>query len=118
MSPERVVKNSKLAILARKKLMKPMQKLTIPNDRMERLHYVKRMFPQAKGDDLNGEWVGGRSNALYKLHSIDAAAYAKNHDVLDGPVTHLSPYLRYGCLTLSETFEVSCRKSVDAACLA
>ncbi len=90
--------------------MKPMQKLTIPNDRMERLHYVKRMFPQAKGDDLNGEWAGGRSNALYKLHSIDAVSYAESHDYLDGSVTHLSPYLRYGCLTLSEAFAVIKRK--------
>jgi len=84
--------------------MKPALKLTIPNDRMERLHYVKRVFPNAKGDDLKGEWAGGRSKALGKLNNVDAVAYGRNRNFLNGSVTHLSPYLRYGCLTLNETF--------------
>jgi deoxyribodipyrimidine photo-lyase len=84
--------------------MKPAQKLTIPNDRMERLHYVRRVFPNAEGDDLTNGWAGGRSKALTKLNSVDAVAYGRNRNFLNGSVTHLSPYLRHGCLTLNETF--------------
>ncbi|OYY81886.1 MAG: DNA photolyase, partial [Methylophilales bacterium 16-45-9] len=80
------------------------QKLNIPSDRVERLHYIKRMFPQATGEDLSNSWAGGRSQALSKLHSIDAPSYARNRNFINGAVTHLSPYLRYGCLSLNETF--------------
>jgi len=59
----------------------------------------------ATNENLNTDWAGGRSNALKKLHNIDIAAYAKNRNFLNGAVTHLSPYLRHGCLTLNETFD-------------
>lgn len=95
--------------------MKPAQKLTIPHDRSERLHYVKRLFPAAKGPSLTDEWAGGRLNGLKKLNSIDVAAYARNRNFLNGAVTHLSPYLRHGCLTLNETFDsVKKRFGLDA----
>ncbi len=84
--------------------MSPAQKLTIPADRMERMHYIKRMFPHAKGDDLKSEWAGGRLAALTKLANVDALSYGRNRNFLNGSVTHLSPYLRHGCLTLNETF--------------
>ncbi len=84
--------------------MKPVQKLIIPGDRMERLHYAKRVFPDAEGDDLKSEWAGGRSKALTKLNNADVAAYARNRNFMNGANTHLSPYLRHGCLTLNETF--------------
>ncbi len=84
--------------------MNPAQKLTIPADRMERMHYIKRMFPHAKGDDLKSEWAGGRLAALTKLANVDALSYGRNRNFLNGSVTHLSPYLRHGCLTLNETF--------------
>ena len=80
------------------------QKLTIPSDRHERLHYIKRQFPMAKGPDLSSEWAGGRLAASRKLNEIDIASYARNRNFLNGAVTHLSPYLRHGCLTLNETF--------------
>lgn len=80
------------------------QKLNLPADRVERLHYVKRMFPHATGPDLDKHWAGGRSHALTKLHSIDAQSYARNRNFINGAVTHLSPYIRYGCITLHETF--------------
>ncbi len=85
--------------------MKPAQKLSIPHDRYERLHYIRRLFPDAKGPDLESEWAGGRLNGLKKLNSIDVVSYARNHNFLNGAVTHLSPYLRHGCLTLNETFD-------------
>lgn len=81
------------------------RKLMIPCDRDERLHYIKRQFPAANGPDLVPEWAGGRLNALKKLNSIDAVAYARNHHFLNGAVTHLSPFLRHGCLTLNEAFD-------------
>lgn len=86
--------------------MKPAQKIVIPHDRDERLHYIKRVFASATGPDLKSHWAGGRLNGLTKIHSIDAAAHARNRNFLNGAVTHLSPYIRHGCLTLNETVEL------------
>lgn len=80
------------------------QKLHIPSDHIERLHYIKRLFSEAKGPDLLHEWAGGRLNALKKLNHVDVQAYARNRNFLNGAVTHLSPYLRHGCITVNETF--------------
>lgn len=77
-------------------------KLSIPSDRVERLQYMKRMFPQAPGGNLSDEWRGGRSEAIKRLNSIDIKAYKRNHDFINGAVSKLSPYFRYGCLTLKE----------------
>lgn len=84
--------------------MSPAKKLSIPCDSEERLHYIKRQFPAAKGPDLRHEWAGGRLNGLKKLNSIDATAYNRNRNFINGSVTHLSPYLRHGCITLNESF--------------
>src|SRR5690349_57958 len=81
------------------------KKLEIPSDYQERLHYIKRQFPLAKGPDLTQPWAGGRSQALKKLNSIDIQSYSKNRNFLNGSVTHLSPYLRHGCITLRETYD-------------
>lgn len=85
--------------------MKPAQKLVIPQDRNERLHYIKRVFSDAKGATLEADWAGGRFSAFKKLNSIDAVAYDRNRNFLNGAVTHLSPYLRHGCITLNEAYE-------------
>ncbi len=77
-------------------------KLIIPCDRAERLQYIRRMFPQATGSFLSDEWRGGRHEALKRLNSIDAIAYNRNRNFLNGAVTKLSPYFRHGCLTLKE----------------
>ena len=77
-------------------------KLTIPSDRAERLQYIKRMFPQAVGSFLSDEWRGGRHEAIKRLNTIDVEAYNRNRHFLNGGVSKLSPYLRYGCLTLKE----------------
>ncbi|OGV76760.1 MAG: DNA photolyase [Methylotenera sp. RIFCSPLOWO2_02_FULL_45_14] len=84
--------------------MSPAQRLHIPSDRVERLHYIKRIFSDAQGAGLGPEWAGGRLSAQKKLNSIDVVAYARNHNFLNGAVTHLSPYLRHGCLSLNEAF--------------
>ncbi|CAG0987438.1 Cryptochrome DASH [Methylophilaceae bacterium] len=78
------------------------RKLQIPDDRSERLFYIKRMFPQASGPDLKDAWHGGRHEAQRRLSGMDALAYERNHHFLNGAVTRLSPYLRHGCITLNE----------------
>jgi deoxyribodipyrimidine photo-lyase len=95
--------------------MASMQKLLIPCDKHERLHYIKRQFPEANGADLIPKFAGGRGAAFKKLHAIDAVAYNKNRNFLNGAVTHLSPYLRHGCITLREAFDdVKSRFGKDA----
>ena len=78
------------------------QKLTIPVDRVERLHYIKRIFPLATGSFLGDAWHGGRQEALRRINTTDIEAYGRNRNFLNGAVSKLSPYLRHGCLTLSE----------------
>ena len=77
-------------------------KLIIPCDRAERLQYIRRMFPSAIGSFLGDEWRGGRHEALKRLNSMDAVAYNRNRNFLNGAVTKLSPFFRHGCLTLKE----------------
>jgi deoxyribodipyrimidine photo-lyase len=77
-------------------------RLTLPADRAERLQYIKRMFPQAKGAHLTDDWPGGRSEAIKRLNSLNLDAYNRNRDFLNGAVSKLSPYFRHGCLTLKE----------------
>lgn len=83
-------------------LMAQATKLTIPCDRAERLQYIRRIFPQALGSFLSDDWRGGRHEALKRLNSMDAIAYNRNRNFLNGNVTKLSPYFRHGCLTLKE----------------
>ena len=84
--------------------MNNVKKLSIPCDAEERLQYIKRQFPAAIGPDLQHKWAGGRVNGLKKLNDIDAVAYNSNRNFINGAVTHLSPYLRHGCITLNESF--------------
>lgn len=90
--------------------MGTVQKLNIPAERIERLHYIRRIFPTASGPDLADEWVGGRTAGLRKLSMVDAVLYGRNRNFINGAVTHLSPYLRHGCLTLNEVFAFVKRK--------
>jgi deoxyribodipyrimidine photo-lyase len=82
--------------------MANLHKLTLPTDRAERMQYIKRMFPQAIGPFLADEWRGGRQEALKRLNSIDIEQYNRNRHFINGDVSKLSPYFRYGCLTLKE----------------
>lgn len=82
--------------------MAPTYKLILPAERAERLQYIRRLFPQATGTFLSDDWPGGRAEALKRLHALDAPAYARNRNFINGAVSRLSPYLRHGCLTLSE----------------
>lgn len=66
---------------------------------------MRRMFPQAKGRNLLEEWQGGREQALLRVNAIDAMAYGRNRNFINGSVSKLSPYIRHGCVTISEVAE-------------
>ncbi|MDP2248748.1 MAG: DNA photolyase, partial [Nitrosomonadales bacterium] len=91
------------------------RKLTLPQDRQERLHYMRRMFPKNAGADLTDDWAGGRSAAMKRLSSIDALAYEKNRNFLNGAVTKLSPYLRHGCISPKEAVDYVKKQFGDKA---
>jgi deoxyribodipyrimidine photo-lyase len=48
---------------------------------------------------------GGRREAEARLALLDPARYGATRNHLDGAVTHLSPYIRHGVLTLAEVRE-------------
>ncbi len=56
------------------------------------------------------EFRGGRAKALEKLSLIQAKQYGESRNFLDGSVTHLSPYLRHGCITLPEAVDFVCNQ--------
>lgn len=88
------------------------QKIEIPLDRQERLIYISKQFPSNGGHFLSEKWKGGRKEALAKLARMDPHKYGQTRNFLDGKVTHLSPYLRHGCLTLSEVISATKEKSL------
>ncbi|MBE9237134.1 deoxyribodipyrimidine photo-lyase [Anabaena aphanizomenioides LEGE 00250] len=72
-------------------------------NRDELIAYLREQFPQAaEQDDHISETVGGRKAAKAKLKQVDPVAYAKTRNSLNGAVTRLSPYIRYGVLSLRE----------------
>ncbi|MBC5794721.1 deoxyribodipyrimidine photo-lyase [Sphaerospermopsis sp. LEGE 00249] len=72
-------------------------------NRDELIAYLREQFPQAaEQDDHISETVGGRKAAKAKLKQVDPVAYAKTRNSLTGAVTRLSPYIRYGVLSLRE----------------
>jgi deoxyribodipyrimidine photo-lyase len=72
-------------------------------NREDLVAYVKQQFPQAANrDDHISETVGGRKVAKIKMQKINPALYAKSRNFFSGAVTRLSPYIRYGVLSLRE----------------
>ncbi len=70
--------------------------------RAQRLQELRALFPNHKGADLTEDWIGGRAEGLKRLHAIKPALYEKTRNYINGAVTQLSPYLRHGCISLSE----------------
>jgi deoxyribodipyrimidine photo-lyase len=70
------------------------------------------LFQEPFKRDLNhhGFAVGGRGAALEALAVIDPLAYGRDRSTLDGSVSRLSPYLRYGVLTLSEVRDAALKR--------
>lgn len=71
--------------------------------REELVAYLQEQFPTATERDRHvSVTVGGRKAAENLLQTVDPARYAKSRNFFTGAVTRLSPYLRYGVLSLAE----------------
>ena len=73
-------------------------------DRDDLISYLRQQFPQAANvDDHVTDTIGGRQAAEERLHDAKLGrAYSKTRNFIDGAVTRLSPYIRYGVLGLAE----------------
>jgi deoxyribodipyrimidine photo-lyase len=81
------------------------------DDRADLIAYLRREFPTAAAiDDVIPATRGGRAAAERVLSHIDPAAYATTRNRLSGAVTHLSPYLRHGVLSLAEVRDAALRR--------
>jgi deoxyribodipyrimidine photo-lyase len=69
----------------------------------EQIHYLAQQFPLAAERDGHSSPIhGGREEALHRIQEIRPLAYAKTRNQLNGAITHLSPYLHHGVITLAE----------------
>lgn len=64
--------------------------------------YLREQFPTAAGSDRISATVGGRKAAETILQKVDSVEYARSRNFFTGAVTRLSPYIRYGVLSLAE----------------
>ena len=72
-------------------------------DRDELIAYLTEQFPEAAAVDPHvAETRGGRAAAEARLDTFNPDGYANSRNYLDGNVSYLSPYLRYGVLSLAE----------------
>lgn len=70
------------------------------NNRDELIAYVKSLAPWLDGKESHIQ--GGRHNAEIKLQHIDPIGYARTRNFGDGKISHLSPYIHHGVLSLNE----------------
>lgn len=72
-------------------------------DRTELIAYLKQEFSAAAARSAQvSDMRGGRKAAEKLLQRIDPQKYRATRNWLKGEVTHLSPYIRHGVLTLAE----------------
>ncbi|MFB2834394.1 FAD-binding domain-containing protein [Floridanema evergladense] len=72
-------------------------------NRDELIAYLREQFLDvAIQDEHISETLGGRKAAEEFLHKIEPVNYAKSRNFLTGAVTKLSPYIRYGVISLAE----------------
>ena len=74
--------------------------------------YLSTQFPlvAARGDAV-GAFKGGRRAAERTMKPIDPVQYGRTRSSLEGAVTHLSPYIRHGVVTLAEVRDAVLRRS-------
>lgn len=90
---------------------KPGEMVRSFRDRNELVDYLRHAFPVAATiDDAIPATRGGQRAAEELLAKIDPARYAATRNQLDGAVTHLSPYLRHGVVSLAEVRDTALRK--------
>ncbi len=69
----------------------------------ELIAYLQEQFPRAtERDDHISKTIGGRKAAQEVLEQVNPSQYATSRNFLTGAVTRLSPYIRYGVLSLAE----------------
>lgn len=79
--------------------------------REELINYLREQFPAAAERDHHiSAIVGGSKAAENSLQNVDPAHYTKSRNFLTGAVTRLSPYLRYGVLSLAEVRDFVLKK--------
>ncbi len=79
--------------------------------RDELIAYVSEQFPEAASRDSSvPPTLGGRKAAEKVLLQVNPGKYASTRNFLNGAVTRLSPYLRYGVLSLAEVRDVVLEK--------
>ncbi len=72
-------------------------------DSQELIAYLQGQFPQAtQRDNHISQTIGGRKAAQKLLELVEPGKYASSRNFLTGAVTRLSPYIRYGVLSLAE----------------
>ncbi len=75
--------------------------------REELITYLRQQFPEAAGRDSHlSPTLGGRKAAETALQQVEPAKYSSTRNFLKGAVTRLSPYLRYGVLSLAEVRDI------------
>ena len=75
-------------------------------NRHDLINYLHQQFPDAAAiSEAISTTSGGRLAAEKVLQAIDPAAYETSRNHVDGHVTHLSPYIRHGVLSLAEVRE-------------
>lgn len=79
--------------------------------RDELIAYVREQFPTAVNDDDHiSDIKGGHQAAEAALKQVDPVLYAKSRNFLNGKVTQLSPYIRYGVLSLARVRDAALNK--------
>jgi deoxyribodipyrimidine photo-lyase len=75
--------------------------------REELITYLRQQFPSAATRDSHvSPTLGGRKAAETALQQVDPGKYSSTRNFLNGAVTRLSAYLRYGVLSLAEVREM------------
>ncbi len=76
------------------------------------IDHLREMFPTAAGRDPRVSPIrGGRAAAETQLAKIDPARYSWTRNELSGHVTRLSPYIRYGVLSLTEVRDAAINRT-------
>jgi deoxyribodipyrimidine photo-lyase len=81
--------------------------------REELIAYLHQEFPQSVAiDEHVSPMRGGRIEAEKRLKSAKVGAeYTRTRNFMDGAVTRLSPYIRYGVLSLAEVKDYALRQT-------
>jgi deoxyribodipyrimidine photo-lyase len=64
------------------------------------ISFVKQLAPWAEGEASTIE--GKKSAAIEKLNAIDPIAYGRTRNFANGKITHLSPYIHHGLISLND----------------